>query len=119
MKHLLMSCDHGCDCRNSVKYAPRILVPSATLLVPGHLPLRMMTTLHYCEMHISAPAVTDFLTPALKVKFERAARQQRPIGFKCDFERARIEPVLVTTPEYRAFLEHLLAGPRREAVLHV
>ncbi|HEV2673386.1 MAG TPA: hypothetical protein VGV37_02525 [Aliidongia sp.] len=116
--HLVMSCDHV-GCRHVVRFAPRILVPSVTWFDPHHRPLRMMTTLHYCDLHWPEFKLEDLLTPDIKVRFEQAARRARPIGFKCEFERAQVERVLVTTPEYRAFLGHLAFQAPSEAVAHV
>ena len=115
--HLVMSCDHV-GCKAVVRFAPRILVPSVSWFDPSHRPLRMMTTLHYCQLHWPEFTLADALTPALKLRFEAAARKARPIGFKPDFDKARVEPVLVTTPEYRAFLAHLAFGAPSPAVLH-
>lgn len=116
--HLVMVCDHV-GCKHTVRYAPRVVVPSQTWWNPDHRPLRMMTTLHYCDLHWPEFALADFLTPAIKVRFEDAARSARPIGFKCEFEQVRVERVLVTTPEYRAFLGNLAFKPVSAAVANV
>lgn len=104
-----IKCDHlGCPIPPS--RAPRVVVFSKTPFEPDHRPLKMMTTLHYCEMHRGELKIEDLLTPQIKLDFEKTARIARPIGFKPNFEFAHIEWVLVTTPEYRAFLLKLGAG---------
>lgn len=107
-----MICDHrvfGFDpkCPNSVARAPRLVVPSQSPELVGHRPLKRFTTLHYCELHKGELKVADLLTAGLKRELEADARVERPLGFKCDFEKAGIDFVLCTTPEYRAFLAAL------------
>lgn len=97
-----MICDHF-GCKNTPMRAPRVLVPSQTPLAIEHPPLRMFTSLHYCEVHKGEVKIGDLLSPKVKADFEEAAKRKRPIGFKCDFEAATIEYVLITTPEYRRF----------------
>lgn len=101
-----MHCDHP-GCRWSVARAPRITVCSTMAPWPGHKPLRMLTTLHYCEMHKGEITIHDLLTDKVKADFERVAKIKRPIEFKCDFDKAFLEFILVTTPEYRQFLRRL------------
>lgn len=105
---LVMHCDVP-GCLRLVARAPRVIVPSATPFAFGHRPMRVMTTLHYCEPHAEAQPVTaaDILRPKLKGDIEARAKVARPDGFKPDFERASIEWVLVTTPEYKSFLQTL------------
>ncbi len=107
-----MQCDHsGLICLREVRYAPRIVVPAQTIWEVGHLPLRIMTTLHYCDLHRREFEVSTYWTGAIKARAERWAKLHRPLGFKLDFERARCELVLVTTPEYRTFLYAMGARP--------
>jgi hypothetical protein len=106
-----MRCDHS-GCPLEPARGPRVIVPSKTWLEPGHKPLRMMTTLHYCELHKGDLQVGDFLTAKIRKRFEDTARIIRPIDFKCDFESAFIEFVLVTTPEYRQFMQDLGLYPK-------
>jgi hypothetical protein len=101
-----MHCDHA-GCARQVRRAPRILVPSKTPFALGHAPIRIMTTLHYCEIHRLVFDPASYFTDAVKTMVEARARILRPIGFQCDFEQAVAVPVLVTTPEYRAFLQEI------------
>lgn len=98
-----MKCDAG-FCLDEVRRAPRIIIPSKMPFEPGHDPIRMMTTLHFCEAHRFAFNLAAYWTDKEKASVERRAKEIRPHGFKPDFEAASIELVLVTTPEYRAFL---------------
>ena len=107
-----MRCDGAVGCKIEPQRAPRLIVPH--VVKPGLLPLRprrMFTDLHYCEMHRididAAKLAQDLLSPQVKRDFERAAMLKWPLGYKCDFDRAYVEWVLVTTPEYRAFLAAL------------
>lgn len=107
-----MICDHRVfgfnpKCPNSVARAPRLVVPSQMPHLPGHQPLKRFTTLHYCEVHKGELKAEDLLTSQLKRELEADARVERPLGFKCDFEKAGIDFVLCTTPEYRSFLAKL------------
>lgn len=106
-----MICDHYVTalerCKNTPMRAPRLVVPSQTPDAWDHPPLKMFTTLHFCELHKGLVAVSDLLQPNVKRDMERAAKLKRPLGFKPDFEKAFIEYVLVTTPEYRKFLAAL------------
>ena len=107
-----MRCDHsGLVCLREVRRAPRIVVPSCTPWEPGHAPLRVMTTLHYCELHKGEFNLDGYWTGAIKARLERVAKRKRPLGFRPDFEAARCEQVLVTTPEYRAFLYEIGLRP--------
>lgn len=101
-----MKCDH-LGCTIPPLRAPRLIVFSTKPFEPDHRPLRMMTTLHYCELHKGELTVADVLTPKIKREMEGIASRARPIGFKPDFEKAILEFVLVTTPEYRQFLKDL------------
>lgn len=101
-----MICDH-IGCKIEPRRAPRLIVPSKTWTEPDHHPLKMMTTLHYCELHKGELKVAHLLTGKVKADFEAIAKKKRPIDFKCDFDAAFIEFVLVTTPEYRDFMIRL------------
>lgn len=118
-----MKCDHpmplGSVCTNSVARAPRVVVPSTKPFFPEHRPLRMFTSMHFCEIHKGDVNVEDLLSARVRRDFEMAARKKRPLGFKCDFEKASIEYVLVTTPEYRQFLQSLGRGGIMRAALGV
>jgi hypothetical protein len=94
-------------CKNPPMRAPRIIVPSMTPEAPDHTHLRMMTTLHFCELHRIGWKAADFLDSAIKARFEATAKTARPIDFKCNFHRAWIDWVLTTTPEYRSFMNTL------------
>lgn len=104
-----MICDgNGGRCPHTPMRAPRLVVPSRLALVaPDHAPIRVMTTEHYCELHRGEPKIGDYLTDAVKARIEAVARRTRPVGFQCDFDKATLELVLVTTPEYRAWLQKL------------
>lgn len=105
---IAMRCDFtGHRCLREVRRAPRIVVPSRTPLDLGHAPLRIMTTLHFCEEHRYAFRLESYWTDAIKARVEATARQNRPPAFKPDFERALLEMVLVTTPEYRQFVHDM------------
>lgn len=107
-----MTCDFtGHRCRREVRRAPRIIVPSRTPLALGHGPWRIMTTLHYCDLHRDTFHVEDYWTDAIKARVEQAVRHRRPPGFQPDFDAARVELLLVTTPEYRQFMHDLGARP--------
>lgn len=117
-----MICDHQAGilegrCKNSVARAPRLVVPSRTPHVDGHKPLKRFTTLHYCEMHKGELKVADLMTARLRRELEADAKIERSRGFKCDFEMARIEFVLCTTPEYERFLQALGSDGIRRAAL--
>ena len=111
-----MRCDH-IGCRIEPIRAPRVVVFSATPMEFGHRPLKMMTTLHYCELHKGELKVADLVSPKIKAEMESVARRSRPLGFKPDFEAAFIEWVLMTTPEYRQFLARI--GYGTPAILRV
>lgn len=98
-----MICDH-IGCKIEPMRAPRVVVFSVTPFAVDHRPLKMMTTLHYCEQHKGELKLEDLLGKKVKREFEVIAKQKRPLDFKCDFEHAIIEWVLITTPEYRGFL---------------
>lgn len=125
-------CDHFVSimfkCGNTPTRAPCLVVCSKTPGEPGHKPLKMFTSLHYCEWHKGEVELEDLLRPKIIRDFEAAARIKRPVGFVCDFDPydpatgkggALIEYVLTTTPEYRRFEEALGAGGIARAALGV
>ena len=87
--------------------APRLVVPPAPWRMFGPTPLRMMTTLHYCEMHKGECTLDMLLGDKIKADFEAVAKRKWSHEHTPDFDAAFIEWVLVTTPEYRAFLESI------------
>jgi hypothetical protein len=101
-----MRCDGDITCDNDPNRAPALMVPSLTPLVPDHRPLRMFTTLHFCELHLppNQRLVAILLNGRIKGEFEAYAKRARPADFKPDFEAAFIQYLLTTTPEYRRFL---------------
>lgn len=101
-----MNCDH-LGCKTPPVAAPRIWILSATPLIPDHHPVKMMTTLHFCELHKTDIVADDLLTPKIKRDYETVARSARPLGFKCDFEKTVLEWVDLDSPEYRRFLGSL------------
>ena len=104
-----MRCDGGMGgCRNTVARAPRIIIPATpwALDIP---PRRVWTTLHYCELHAHSEAqngklLLAVLSDQVKAQVEAVAKAKWPHGHKPDFDRARIEWMLVTTPEYLKWL---------------
>jgi hypothetical protein len=102
-----MTCDGSelITCIREVKRAPRVIVP-ARPECPAENPLRLMTTLHYCDScAVLRPLdVHAWLAePGRKRRIEALARAQRGPDFKPDFEAATVELLLTTTPEYREF----------------
>jgi hypothetical protein len=125
-------CDHivmlNIHCPNTPTRAPRLVVASKTPLRPDHKPLKMFTTLHYCEWHTGHIQPWDLLQPQIIRDFELAAKLKRPIDFVPDFDiydpstgkgGCFIEYVLVTTPEYRRFERALGIGGKMRAALGV
>lgn len=99
-----MSCDHtGHPCLREVRRAPRIVVPSAKP-IEDHRRLTVMTTLHYCDEHRWHFAPAQYWTDRQKARLEATARDAWLLPWKPDFEASYIEFVLVTIPEYQAFL---------------
>ena len=83
--------------------------PSAPdLAVP---PMRVFTTLHYCERHIATEASkvfpADLLKGRMKSQIEQRAKSKWPHEYTPDFDNARLHWELVGTPEYREFLGRL------------
>lgn len=109
---LVMRCDIS-PCARQVNYAPCIHVP-ATVRVLMHRPFPIMTTLHFCDQHkdaFNAASAQVYLSDAIKKRAETAIKAKRPWTFRPDFDKATVEMKLVTTPEYRAFLDRI--GARR------
>lgn len=106
---VMMTCDAPgmVRCARQVRRAPRIVVPHKDRLAPNMPAIRIMTTLHYCDAHAHCFDPADWLTDANKAKVEDCARRFRQPGFRPDFEAVQVEPVLVTTPEYRRFMAYL------------
>jgi len=115
MSGVTMTCDHT-GCKNEAAWAPRILIPSKTPFAAGNHPIRVMTTLHCCELHRGMFKLEDILDGKLKAKVEATANRVRVIGFKPEFEQAKLEYVRVTTPEYRAFLGKIVINPNPGSV---
>ena len=89
---------------------PRIVVPSRTPFEPGMgEPLRMMTTLTFCDPHRGrCEDIEAFLAAeGVKAGFEAMAKKRRPHGWRPDFAAARLEWLLTTTPQYRKFTARL------------
>lgn len=100
---LHMECDHtSFKCLAEVKRGARIIVPpKAGLLMP---PEMVMTILHYCETHRMDFKPETYWTGLQKARFEKWLRDHGKADFRPDFEASRVDHVLVTTPEYQAFL---------------
>jgi|SRR5882672_8285870 len=94
-------------CGIAPSWAPRIIVPDRLFRFD---PIRIMTTLHYCDVHGFAFNVWDYLNDAMKARVETVARQKRGRDFACEFEHAKVERVRLNTPEYRAFLNQMIAA---------
>ena len=113
--HIYTMCDHSglIKCAREVKRAPRIVVPAA----PGILdvPMKVMTTLHYCDEHAWDFDPATYWTDKQKARLERYARDHGRGDFKPNFERSFIEHVLVTTPEYQNFLWKIGLGRKPHA----
>lgn len=89
-----------------------IIVPPKPFAFEAEIePLRIFTTLHYCERHIATEASkvfpADLLKDRMKAQIEARAKMKWPHEYTPDFDRARLHWELVGTPEYRAFLERL------------
>lgn len=105
-----------CDitgCKFDPYRAPAIFVPhrgngKLSILDDEWRPVRMFTTLHFCEPHRAqldqVALVQRLLTPAIKVQIETTAKKKRHADFKVDFEAAWLDWLLLSTPEYRKFL---------------
>lgn len=97
--------DAGQRCLRWVTCAPRVVIPDSLAF---HRPIRIMTDLHACDLHQTAFDVRTYLSAERRAKIEREAKRVRGDTFRPDFDAAMVEPVLVTTPEYRDFLQHYL-----------
>jgi hypothetical protein len=106
---VVMVCDAP-GCLRQVRRAPRIVIHSTTPLAPGHRPFKVMTPLHYCDQHFTCFDPREWLNDANKRRVEAALKRIRPPDFLPDFERPVTEPVLVTTPEYLAFMQAALGS---------
>lgn len=104
--------DNG-RCKLEPERGPRLVVPP-TPFDPALEPRRVMTTLRYCRRHAGAVTAADLLTRirGLKGQIEAVAKQRWPHGHVPDFDRARLDWMLLGTPEYRAFLVELEQGRR-------
>ena len=103
----MMTCDGATGplhCGRQVRRAPYMRIPSKTPGVPGHKPLIVMTTLHYCEEHRDSFDPAVYWTDKQKARLEAVAKKRRPAEFRPDFENVTVKHVLVTTPEYRQFM---------------
>lgn len=128
-RYAQMRCDGAMGrCKLPPERAPRLVVPAAPgivlttdgekplparavwLLGAAPKPLRMMTTLHYCRRHQPEITPATLLVDKVKADFERAAKQKWSHEYRLDFASAYIDWILVTTPEYRAFLETIEIG---------
>ena len=108
-----------CDasgCKVAPHRAPAIVVPHklngfAIFMGDNYQPIKMHTVVHFCEAHritMDQQKLLDaILTTEVKVHFEKAAKMKRALDFKPDFENARLDWELVTTPEYRRYLAAL------------
>jgi hypothetical protein len=113
----MLSLAFNLHCPNTPSRAPRLIVCSKTPFAPDHKPIKMFTTLHYCELHKGELKAEHLLSARVVRDFEECARLKRPHGFKCDFDKAFIEFVLTGTPEYRRFEKALgLGGKYRAAI---
>ncbi len=93
-----------------------IEIPATEPLRMGNQkPWRIVAPTHYCRFHVELGFDVDaYLTGERKTLIERLAAKVRGPAFKPDFEAARVVPVLVTTPEYRAALAAM--GEKRTVI---
>jgi hypothetical protein len=115
-RYAQMRCDGAMGgCAIPPERAPRIIVPPRPF-DPALPPRRVWTTLHFCRLHQAEVTAEDILRDRqIRADIERVAKLKWPHGFTADFDNARIEWLLVTTPEYREFLtkiEHGLQAPQ-------
>jgi hypothetical protein len=109
-RYAQMRCDH-IGCRLPPLRAPVLVVPLVPFTIPGPRPIRMYNTMHFCERHKAECTVELILVPKVKADIEAHAKRRTINGeYKADFEAAHIDWILVTTPEYRAFLTQLELG---------
>lgn len=84
--------------------------------VPWWTPIRILTHVHLCDLHGDAFDVQDYLSQGgKKAHIEAEARRLRGADFKPAFDHAYVELVLVTTPEYRAFMRRVMQEALRAA----
>ncbi|HEV2187516.1 MAG TPA: hypothetical protein VGR70_09925 [Stellaceae bacterium] len=104
-----MRCDGGMGgCKLSVARAPQIVVsPKPWIAGLSPQPIKVMTTLHFCELHKGSVTIEALLHDKIKAGIEARAKAKWPHEYKPDFEGAFINWILVTTPEYRKFLSKL------------
>lgn len=111
-----MRCDSnsliGWPCRNSVARAPVLVVrPKPYLPFVSPAPIRVYNTWHFCERHkrqVEDQMLGELLTPATIADVEEIARRRNwPLEYRPDFDGAGVDWVLVTTPEYRRFLNRI------------
>lgn len=108
---LRLSCD-GLDgaikCPGEVMRTPRIVIPTRPETPPCK-PIEIWTPIHYCNRHAHRFDVQDYLTQGgQKARIEREARALRGPDFRPDFDNAQVKIDLVTTPEYRAYVQQKL-----------
>jgi hypothetical protein len=108
-----MRCDGGAiaPCKNTPQRGARLMVPPLGHQFPyppGLEPIRRFTVLHFCERHKGQCTIGLLLgEPNCKAIIERAAKRRWPHGTLPDFDKAAIEWLLTTTPDYRDFLERI------------
>lgn len=105
--------------------APRLCVfPRTTLdFNPVFIakPIYKFTTLHYCERHkgeCTVDKILDSRAPwgpyTIRREIEEIAKRRWSHDMVPDFDNAKLEWMLVTTPEYRRFLEMIEEGMRAD-----
>jgi hypothetical protein len=116
-RHREMHCEYA-GCRLPALRSPVVHVPPRPQLHEVD-DLHLWSDVHYCERHVGDFTVEGVLRGAmLGVIEEMARRKWRDPALKPDFENARLEWLLVTTPEYRQWLARLELGrAANEAVL--
>lgn len=115
-RYAQMRCDGNAGrCKLPPIRAPRLVVPARSRI--GELdyfyePIWKFTTLHYCERHkaeCTIEALLDAPSPygrwTTRRDIETVAKRKWPHALVPDFDRAWLEWLLTTTPEYRRFLE--------------
>lgn len=111
-RYAQMRCDGaGGRCKLPPIRAPRLVVPPRPIDFL-YEPIWKFTTLHYCERHkaeCTVDAILDAHSPygpwTTRRDIERIASRKWPHDRVPDFDRAWLEWLLTTTPEYRHFLE--------------
>jgi hypothetical protein len=102
-------------CGLNPTWAPWVIVPAVTIGDPprDYRPLRVMTAVHYCDAHFLGFDLAAYLDTAIRRRIEDLAARGRAVGFRCDFEAARVERMRIDTPEYRTFMATLATKRRR------